>query len=130
MAMEEALVAWLVSAGTLAEDRVSWFQRVRGDAVPAITLSKISPGRDYTHDGPDELDLPRVQFDAWAETDELAVALARQIRPLIEGGGISEGNLFHPGELVGELWAAEGEQDGGAQLYRAMQDFQFYHEEL
>lgn len=128
--MEEALVARLTAVATPAGDRVSWFERVRGDALPALTLTKVSPGREYTHDGPDGLDGPRVQIDSWAATPEDAAGLSRAVLPVMEAGADVGGVRFHPAELVGETWLAEGEQDGGAPIYRVMQDFIFYHEEL
>lgn len=133
MPMEEALVERLTGVtaiGNLAGDSVSWFARQRGDPVPAIAMLKISPGRDWTHDGPDGLDRPRVRFDYWGATADQAVALQRATQAEMETTVDVGSTRFHPGMLEAERWIDEGEQDGGEGLFRLQQEFLFYHEEI
>lgn len=119
----------------LAGDRISWFARVRGDAGPAVVLNVISAGRMWTHDGPDGLDHPRLQVDSYGETELQAVALARAVRTELEqaadvalpGGVVWR---FHPAMQDGEGWAHEGEQDGGAPLFRVSRDYFLYHQQF
>ena len=130
MAIEEALVARLVAAATPADDRVSWFGRQRGDVLPALALWKISPGEEWTHDGPDGVDHPRVQIDSYGATETEAAALSRAVRAVMAGQADVAGVRFFPAQLVGEQWINEGEQDGGEALFRVSQDYQFYHQEV
>lgn len=129
MPMEEALVARLVAAATPAGERISWFGRQRGDALPAGVLFKVSPGEDWTHEGPDGLLHPRVQIDSYAATETDAAALSRAIHAEMQLQRTVGGVTFYPAQLAGEQWIDEGEQDGGDPLFRVSQDFQFYHEE-
>lgn len=131
--MEEDLIARLAGVSSIAAlvgDRISWFGRQRGDALPALMLSKISPGREWTHTGPDGLDRPRVQFDCWAAGDGDAAALARALRDALELSADVGTTRFHPAMIDGEGWSDDGEQDGGAQLFRISQDYLFFHETL
>ena len=134
----EALIARLAGTAALAalaQDRISWFDRQRGDGVPALVLTAVFAGREWTHDGPDELDRPTVQFDCWAEVADQAVSLARELRLAMEAGGdatTAGGSSwrFHPAQLTG--FGSEGEvnPDGGARLYRIRHDYEFHVEEI
>lgn len=137
MAMEEALVSRLRLAlrHLLAKDgfglpAVSWFGPVRGDALPSLSLTKISPGRSWTHSGPDGLDRPRVQFDCRARSETEVVALARALTAEMERTVEAGGWRFHEAEFDGERWISEGEQDGGQKLFRIQLDFLFFHERI
>lgn len=136
MAMEEALIArldaavgMLVGSDADGDPAIKWGDRPRG-VLPALVLTKVSPGRDYDHDGWDGLDEPRVQFDAWAATAEAAAELSRAVLAEMEAGADVDGVRFHAAMLDSETWSDEGEQDGGAPLFRVSQDFLFYHEEI
>lgn len=133
MAMEEDLVARLTGdagVAALVGDAVSWFGRVRTDALPALILQKVSPGREYDHAGPDGLDGPRVQFDCMATTATDAVALSRAVIACMEPAATVGDTKFHTAFLEGEIWIDESEQDGGDALFRLALDFVFYHEEI
>lgn len=130
--MEEALVNRLVASAGVAQfahDRVSWFGRQRGDGLPALTLALVSPGREWTHGGPDNLDRAWVQFDCWADSAAGAVSLGRAVRAEMEQAATVLGVTFHPAMLVGQATDDETNPDGGARLFRVRMDFQFYHEE-
>ncbi len=132
MAMEEDLVTRLTgdtAIAALVGDAVSWFGRARGDALPALVLGKVSPGRDYTHDGADGLDGPRVQFDCMAATADGAYALSRAVLACMETPATVGDTTFHTAFLEGENWTDQGEQDGGEALFVLALDFIFYHEE-
>lgn len=131
--MQADLVTRLTGASAIAAlcgQRVSWFWRQRGDAVPAISLTLISPGREWTHAGPDGLDGPRVQFDLWARTFDQVTALKAAVLAEMEQLREAGGTRFHEGWLESERWVSEGEQDGGEMLLRIALDFMFYHEEI
>jgi hypothetical protein len=128
MAMEEALIARLSAVAGLSGISVAWFERPR--SFPAVTLSKVTPGRDYTQDGPDGLDIPVVQFDCWSLDSEQVVAMARALRAEMEitTDKTVSGWLFHVGFLTFENWSTE-DLDGGKTVFRAQQDYNFAHEQ-
>lgn len=133
MAMEEALVERIAADATLAPlvgEAVSWFDRQRGDPTTAISLSKVSPGREWTHSGPDGLDRPRVRFDMWSEDADRAAAMGRAVLAMMEAPATVDGVRFHVAEIAAERWFAEGEQEGGEPLYRVQQEYLFFHEEV
>jgi hypothetical protein len=128
MAMEEALVARL-KAATGVPSKVAWFERPREGGLPCVTLQEVSAGEDWTHDGPDGLDSPRVQMDCWATTGTAAMAAARALKAEMERTDTVTvgGWIFHPASL--ELKRATiDELDGGTKVFRVQQDFEFYHQ--
>lgn len=133
MAMEEALVTRMTGAApiaALAATRVSWFWFQRNDAGTRIALSMISPGENWTHEGPDGLLHPRVQIDCRAETATVALALARAVTSEMHEAAEVSGVRFHPAQKIAERFVDEGEQDGGKHFYRVSLDFLFYHETI
>lgn len=129
-AMEQALVDRLQAALSLPAGQVSWFERQRGEGLPAVTLTKVSPGRDYTHAGHDGLDGPRVQFDCWAGDAAGLLDLRDAVRAEMEAGATVSGVRFTPGQVELESWVGEDKADGGQRLFRAILDILFYHEEI
>lgn len=133
MAMEEALVERLTESAPIsayAGQRVSWFWFQRGDTGTRIALTMVSPGENWTHEGPDGLLHPRIQVDCRAETASAAVALARAVTAEMHQAADVAGVRFHPAQKVGERFVDEGEQDGGLHFYRVSLDFLFYHETI
>jgi len=132
MAFEEALVARLTGASAvsaLVGSRVSFFGRQRADSLPTISLTKVSPGRQWSHDGPDNLDRARVQVDCWALTDTAALALSRAVLGVLEVSATVGSTVLHPAMLDGESFDEELSAEGGARIFRVRQDFMIYHEE-
>ena len=135
MAMEGDLVALLGGntdiaaligkAGTVPT--ISWGLPRQGAPWPALVITMIAPGRDYTHSGWDGLDGPRIQIDALAETDVAALALADAVLAAIEAGGMGNGRKFEPGFQEDRTTIDEGNLEGGRPLYRISQDFLIYH---
>ena len=135
MAMEEAVIARLkqdagVAALISGPNRISWFERIEGAALPALTLLAVSTDDGWSHDGPTGLDRARLRIDCWADTRTAAKALARAVRPVMEAGGDQDGIRLHPARRVSERDFDEGEQDGGDALFRVSQEYQLYHEEI
>lgn len=128
--MEEALLARLLAASPIAAivgDRVDWDDR--SDPMPSLTLTKVSPGREWTHDGPDGLDDPRVQFDCWASTKAARTALARAVLAEMEQPRVAAGWRFHEGSVELERWTREDDLPGEIPVFRAQLDFTFFHQE-
>lgn len=113
--------------GALVGESVSWSGRVRGDALPVLVLTMVSPGRDWDHDGPTGEDESRVQFDSYAATVDEANALALAVRAMMEAPATVGETRFEEGFLDNEQDFDEGEQDGGAPLFRVSQDYIFLH---
>lgn len=115
----------------LAGERVAWFALPRGMNVGGrVLLFKLSPGREYDHDGADGLDGPTVQFDCLAEDPDVAAALALAVRDEMEREAEIEGTRFHPAQQLGETFSDGSEADGGNRVFRVSMDFQFYFEEI
>lgn len=132
MIMEEALVARLAAAPAVAAvvgSRISFFGRQREDILPALMLTTIDPGREWTHAGPDWLDRAMVQFDCWGSTPAQVVALKTALRDVLEIAATAGGIKFHPAMLTSERWDEEVNPDGGQRLFRISLDYLFYHEE-
>lgn len=138
MSMEANLVARLAAnAGVSAAvgrlsgiASISWGLPIQGAPLPWLVITKIDPGRDYTHSGADGLDGPRLQFDALGETQDAALALANAVMTAIETGGTQGTTKFYPGFLEAENWIDEGQLEGGRQLYRLSRDYLMHHEEV
>lgn len=85
----EELLRTLLTGGSpnaltaLVGERVTWGRREQADALPAVTLNKISGGPDYADDGETGLDEIRVQIDCWALTNTTVQAVSRAVRDLI-----------------------------------------------
>lgn len=109
-------------------DAVRWFEKNRTDSYPCVILNTIDAGRDYTHDGPDPLEYPRVQIDCYGTTPAEADALSLVVRAAMEAAGTWGATRFGPGFLESENSFTEGEQDGGQRLTRLSLDFTFYHQ--
>lgn len=132
MPMEEALLARLAGAGPIAaiiSERIDWFDRPHGGAS-AITLTKVDAGREWTHDGPDRLDEPRVRFELWSPTKAGVAALARAVATEMEQPRDVDGVRFHPAALDLERWDQPTDLAGGETLFRVIQDWTFFFEEL
>ena len=130
--MEEALIARLTGAADIAAivaDRVAWFERPRAGGLSAITLTPITVGEDWTHDGPDGLDGPTIQFDIWGRTSLEALALERAVRAEMETvPGVTVGGwLFHPASLERRQWSVE-DLNADTRVYRIQHDYEFYHQ--
>ncbi|HEX8555777.1 MAG TPA: DUF3168 domain-containing protein [Sphingomonas sp.] len=128
MSMEAALLTRLTGNAPIAaivNDRVDWFDRPT--TLPALTLTKVSPGREWTMDGPDGLDEPRIQIDAWATRKDTVGALAAAVLAEMEQERVAGDWRFHPASVEFERWSVE-DVAGVGPVFRIQQDFAFYHQ--
>lgn len=124
-------VAGLSALGT----RISWMERSRRvtPEFPALVATMVSPGRDWTHDGPDGLDRPRVQFDLYGKSvDQLrdlfdALRDELETAPFVDVGGAG-GTRFHPAMLDTQRDMPAEDLSDGTRIFRISADFYFYHE--
>ncbi len=125
--MEADLVARIAAMGLAVGNRVSWVDRPKADALPAITLTRISPGRSYTHDGAIAQKDARVQADVWArshvEAAQIEAALIAALEPAATVGSTKFGRAFLNGspDLPTDML-------GGVKVFRRAPDFQVWHE--
>jgi hypothetical protein len=121
--MDEALRAKLLANTALAGmvAKIVWDERPESGALPAVVLTLVAPGREYTHDGWDGLDATLVQVDVWAEepTDarDIAKAIIAAIEPAEEVGGYMIGPCFLESE------SADTDTLNGKPLFRRRQDW-------
>jgi hypothetical protein len=113
----------------LVGTRVDWGDRPSSSALPAIVLTKVSPGREWTHGGPDPLVNPRVQIDIFgASTAQISpIASALQSEMEREDDVTVGGWTFHPpGMLQIDQWPGPEDLIGGGKAYRIIQDYSFW----
>jgi hypothetical protein len=134
-----ALVARLAAVPAIAAitgANIAWLERPRRGALPAITLTMIYPGREYTHEGADELDMPLLQFDFWGEDADDLRALADLVitemerQPHVDvapGGGVVR---FHPAFLERDQDETPVDLDSDLKVYRIIQEWRFHWEVL
>lgn len=134
MTMEANLLTRLGAVAGLSAlgGRIAWFERPRKSTpeFPALVLTFVSPGREWTHDGPDDLDRPRVQFDLYgtspAALRTMFVALRTEMErtPHIDIGT----TRFHPAALDSQRDMPPEDLADDTRIFRISADFQFFHE--
>lgn len=124
--MEEALVARLLADGALAAQvgtRIDWGVRQHGDALPALVLNIVFPGRRYDHAGWDELGAPRLQVDCYGMTYASAASLARLVTTELEGAASASGIEFGEAFVDAERDMPVTDLGGGIKVFRRELDF-------
>jgi hypothetical protein len=111
--------------------RIAFFQAARSwTAYPQLVLQEISPGREYTHDGPDGLDGPRVQFDIYAETDASLLAAESALLAEMEGEANQGATRFGHGTLEARSTPDPENLANNRTVLRLSMDFIFFHETI
>lgn len=131
--MEEALIGFMLSDAplkALVGDRIDWQKRPQGDALPSISMQRVSGVRDYAMQGPTGLVQSRVQVDCWGETYASALAVARAARDLLSGIRRHIGATELQGAFIdGERHDFEKEGNAAEGFHRISMDFQIWHSE-
>lgn len=134
MSWRADLVARLRGDAALAAtfgNRIAFFEAARSwSAYPQLVLQEISPGREYTHQGADELDNPRLQFDIFAEDDASLLAGEAALIAEMEATVDQDGTRFHHAFLEGRSMPDPGDLANNRRVLRLSLDFTFYHESL
>jgi hypothetical protein len=114
--------------------RIAWFERPRlcTPEFPAMVLTLVSPGREWTHGGPDGLDRARVQMDFYGESPDQLRALFLVWRAELETMPHVDvaGTRFHPAALDTQRDMPPEDLTDGTRIFRVSADFQFFHEAL
>lgn len=136
MSMEADMLARLVGVAGLSPvgTRIAWGERPRGSSpeFPALVLTQVSPGREWTHDGPDGLDFPRVQFDFYGPSPEQLRTLFIALRDELEATPFTDqgGTRFHQAFLETRVGPTAEDLVDGVRIFRIRCDFQFHHESI
>lgn len=133
MTWRDDLVTWLRADGGVAAAlgaRVAWFEAQRnwGRAYPQLVLEEISPGREYTHDGPDGLDRPRVQVNLLGLPENDLEAAEAAVIAAFEAGGTAGATLFHEGFVDGRRTLEPADLGDGTRVMGIAIDFLFHWE--
>ena len=117
----------IAAAGIVsARPAIDWIERQSDSdaAFPAATLQIISPGREYDHDGPTGLGMPRVRIECFGKSQSDAVVLADAIRDAIEPSATVSGIRFHRAKLLFERDFNPEDLGGGLKIFRNLRDYQ------
>jgi hypothetical protein len=123
--MEQALVSRLLANAALAAlvgTRIVWIERPQGSALPALTLQRVTPGRDYNYSGASGTSSPMVQADCWGGSYATAKAVAAAVIEAVEERATIGGVKFAPGFIVGARDMPTEELGGGIKVYRVSLD--------
>lgn len=130
--MEEALVARLLASASLAAifgTRIFWDDLPQSTTYPALRLTNITPGRDYTHDGHDGLSDPLVQFDSFGRSKGEATRGARALIATLEQTATQGSIKFGMSFLDGERTLPTVSLSGGQRIFGLSLDFRIFYEE-
>lgn len=129
--MEEDFLARLTSWEPLAAlvgDRIAWGWRQQGVGFPAVTLSRIDPGHQYTMTGRIRTTDALVQIDCWAaskaqaaETERAVVAALDTFKAAPFRGAFITGGGDHTEDGDGPR------PDGTTEIHRARLDVRVWH---
>lgn len=129
MDLQAALRARLKAATGLTTTKIEWGDVPQLSALPYLRLTKVSPGREWTHDGPDALVNPWVQIDIFAASNASAATLSAAVQAEMERltDTTVSGWIFKPpGMLVGDQWPGPEDLSGGGKAYRVTHDYRFW----
>lgn len=122
----------MADAAVAAElgERIAWFEAWRswGRTFPQLVLEEISAGREYTHDGPDELDRPRVQANLLGDPATDFEAAEAAVIAAMEAGGTAGSTVFHPGFVDGRRTLEPADLGDGTRVMGISIDFVFHWE--
>ena len=136
MTMESDLLTRVGAVAGLSAlgGRIAWFERPRKvtPEFPALVLTIVSPGREWTHGGPDGLDRPRVQFDLYGTSVTELRGLFTALRGEMEAMPFADvgATRFHPAMLDTKRDLSPEDLTDGVRIFRISADFQFYHEAI
>lgn len=131
--MEERLVQRLLGSVAISGqvgDRINWVSRPAGKGLPALTLSIAADPRSYNHDGADDLQYTRVQFDCWGASYSQSKALARAVLSEMETAHQEIDVDFGESFLVFYKDMPMETLEGGAKVFRTTMDIRVPHKSI
>lgn len=109
--------------------RIEWGQAPQGAPLPYLVLTKATPGREWTHDGPDALVSPLIQIDVYAASNPNAASLAGALQAEMERlDAVTAGGwkFLPPGFLENDRWPGPEDLPGGGKAFRISQDYRVW----
>jgi hypothetical protein len=133
--MELAMIARLAGCAPIAAilasgEAVGWHERPASLGFPSISLTDASSGREYTHDGHDGLDRPRVQFDLCSLDAVTLIALRDAVRAEMEQARDIGAVRFHVAMEVSHFRPPPETLPDGKRVYRITQEWEFFWESV
>jgi hypothetical protein len=128
--MEEDLMARLLAAAALHDIvccNIYFDERPDSSILPAIVITKISPGREYDHAGWDGLETPRYQFDVMAGSRSVVSSIARALIATLEPAATVGGTKFGRSFLEGDADLTP-QRSGNVKIRRRSLDFIIWNE--
>lgn len=131
MDLQGAFRSRLLANGAISSlaNKIAWGGLPEKTQLPYIRLTKVFPGREWTHDGPNALVNPRVQIDIFgvssAQSSALAAAVQAEMERLSEvtAGGWT---FVPPGTIEIENGPDPEDLSGGGQAYLTIHDYSFF----
>lgn len=135
MSWREDLITRLRGDAALAAalgTRIAFFENARswGETYPQLVLQEVTPGREYTHEGPDGLDGPRVQFDIYALSGADIETVEAALLAEMETPGTTGQTRFDIGFLEGRSMLPTDDLANQTRVLRLSMDFTFFHETI
>ena len=129
--MEAALRAYLLADGGLSAlvQKIAWFERPQGSALPVIVLQKVTIDRGYTFAGPDGLHGESVQFDIWGLSAGAVLTIRDALIAVLETPGAQGGVQFSGSFLNSERQTVE-DVAGVGSVFRVSLDAVVWWENL
>ena len=129
--MEEALLARIKADSAIAAiigTKAYWNDRKDTDGLPCVVLTKVTPGRRYTHGGADDLFDCAVQMDCLGSLPRNVWALKRALIAAIEPAATVSGVSFGQSFLQAERDMPPTDLPDG-RVYRVSLDFLIFYKE-
>ncbi|EQA96847.1 tail completion protein gp17 [Sphingobium baderi] len=130
--MEADLIARLLAdsgLSALVDSRMNILVRPQMEALPAITLQKVAPGRAYTFSGADGAHGTLMQFDAWGKRISDVKPIMAALTAALEQPSTVGGTQFGMSFLQSERDSLE-EVPGEGTIYRISADFLIWWQHL
>lgn len=132
MDLQEALHARLIASGplnALIGSSIHWGLRPQGRPLPAIVLTKVAPGQEWTYSGPGVTINPRVQFayfgDDYPSLSPIVNATQAEMQRLTRLT-ISGWTFLPPAALVTEVWPDVVQLQDGTKPHMVIQQYSFW----
>ena len=129
--MEEELAQRLIAAEALVAigvgEDVNWVERPEGSTLPAITMLDVSGPKDYTHDGPTNLQYRRIRFNVWGKSYGQAKKVARLLSSELETTHEGDNVVFEEAFQISSTDIPAERLEGGTKTFRIAMDFMVPH---
>ena len=95
----------------------------QGDPLPALVLTRVSGGSDYTYKGPAGLRRARVQIDSYGDSNASARSLQRALWAAMDGQVFTQGGIWFQSLLADARDLTEPGLTDAETVHRISSDF-------